>query len=136
MWTAIHEATIANGTIRVIPGSHREMYEHSRDPQSDHHIRCYPPEDSAVPIELPAGGAAFFCYGTAHATGPNKTDKDRAGLAVHFLHTDYAQPDLVDANRQTRPYLTGSEATGGLKEYGVRVAGTWEDEVERVLVST
>ncbi|MCZ6675692.1 MAG: phytanoyl-CoA dioxygenase family protein, partial [Candidatus Poribacteria bacterium] len=119
--------------IKVIPGSHREAYEHARDGDSDHHIRCYPPEERAVPIELPAGGVAFFCYGTAHATGPNKTAKPRAGLAVHFLHTDYARPELVEENRTTRPYLTGTEATGGLREYGVRVEGTWKQEVERVL---
>ena len=133
MWVAIHDATIANGTIRVIPGSHREIYEHGRDADSDHHIRCYPPEGRAVSIELPAGGVVFFCYGTAHATGPNRTDKARAGLAVHFLHTDYAKPDLVDENRTTRPYLVGPEATGGLKEYGVKVEGTWEQEVAHAL---
>jgi len=133
MWVAIHEATVANGTIRFIPGSHREQYEHSRDPDSDHHIRCYPPEEHAISIELPAGGAAFFCYGTAHATGPNRTEEDRAGLAIHFLNSDYAKPELIEPNRTTRPYLTGPEATGGLREYGVKVVGTWEEEVERVL---
>ncbi len=133
MWVAIHDATVANGTIRVIPGSYKEQYEHSRDPDSDHHIRCYPPEERAISIELSAGGVAFFCYGTAHSTGPNKTGKARAGLALHFLHTDYAQPGLVEANRTTRPYLTGPEATGGLREYGVKVERTWEQEVERVL---
>ena len=133
MWTALHDATVTNGTLRVIPGSHREQYEHSRDPHSDHHIRCYPPEERAVSLELPAGGVAFFCYGTAHATGHNNTAKPRAGLAIHFLHTDYAQPELVEDNRTARPYLTGIEATGGFKEYGVKIEGTWEQEVERVL---
>ena len=136
MWTAIHDATVANGTLRVIPGSHREQYEHARDPHSDHHIRCYPPEEReerAVSLELPAGGVAFFCYGTAHATGHNNTSKSRAGLAIHFLHTDYAEPQLVEDNRTTRPYLTGIEATGGFREYGVKIEGTWEQEVERVL---
>jgi hypothetical protein len=32
-----------------------------------------------------------------------------------------------------RPYLTGPPATGGLREYGVTVAGTWEQQVERML---
>ena len=31
--------------------------------------------------------------------------------------------------------LTGREATGGLREYGVAVAGTWDAEVDRVLGS-
>ena len=31
----------------------------------------------------------FFCYGTAHCTRANTTDRERAGMAFHFLHTDY-----------------------------------------------
>jgi hypothetical protein len=37
-------------------------------------------------------------------------------------------------DRDYRPSLTGPQATGGLREYGERVAGTWEGEVERALV--
>ncbi len=135
MWTAVHEATEANGTMRIIPDSFKEVYEHNRDPYSDHHIRCYPPEERARLIELPAGGVLFFAYGTAHATGPNNTDRERAGVALHFLRADYARDELLADDRDYRPYLTGSQATGGLREYGVTVAGTWEQEVERVLSS-
>lgn len=133
MWTAVHDATEANGTMRIIPSSFKETYEHSRDPDSNHHIRCYPPEERARLIELPAGGVLFFAYGVAHATGANNTDRERAGVALHFLRADYAQDELIDPNRETRPYLTGPNATGGEREYGVKVAGTWEQEVERVL---
>ena len=133
MWTAVHEATVANGTIHVIPGSYRVAYAHSRDPYSDHHIRCYPPEDEAIPIELPAGGVAFFAYGVAHCTLGNSTDKERAGVALHFIN------GAMDATAKSgfplgkRPYLTGEKASGGLNEHGVVVAGTWEAEVERAL---
>jgi phytanoyl-CoA hydroxylase len=133
MWIAAHDATVENGTLHVIPGSFREAYEHSRDPYSDHHIRCYPPEEKAVPVELPAGGVVFFCYGTAHSTGPNRTDRDRAGVAFHFLNGDYAHDDLVAPDRDYRPYLTGPDATGGKREYGVAVSGAWGAEVERAL---
>jgi phytanoyl-CoA hydroxylase len=133
MWTAVHDATLANGTLRVIPDCCHEPLEHRRDPYSDHHIRCYPPEERTVSIELPAGGGAFFGYGTPHTTGPNRTDKERAGLALHFLRADYAQDDLIQPDRDYRPYLTCPEATGGLREYGVKVAGTWEAAVERAL---
>lgn len=135
MWTAVHDATAANGTMRIIPDSFREVYEHSRDPYSDHHIRCYPPEERALTIELPAGGVLFFAYGTAHCTGANDTDQERAGMALHFLRAEYAKDELVETDRDCRPYLTGPEATGGLREYGVTVAGTWEQEVERMLGS-
>jgi phytanoyl-CoA hydroxylase len=128
MWIAVHAATVENGTIHVIPDAFREALEHSRDPFSDHHIRCYPPEERALPIELPAGGVAFFCYGTPHATMANRTDSDRAGIALHFLRNDFiAREDFH------RIQLTGSEATGGRKEFGEMVAGTWDREIDAVL---
>ncbi len=133
VWIAVHDATVENGTMQVIPGSYRTPYEHKRDPYSDHHIRCYPPEDEADTIELKAGGALFFCYGTAHCTGHNRTDQSRAGIAFHFLRADYAPDQLIEEGRDYRPYITGPRATGGVSEYGVRVDGTWESEVEKAL---
>ena len=54
-------------------------------------------------------------------------------MAFHFLHADYASPDLIEGDRRTRPYVTGPRATGGRAEYGVEVAGTWEREVRHAL---
>ncbi len=133
VWIAVHDATVDNGTMQVIPDSYKTAYEHSRDPYSDHHIRCYPPEEQVDTIELKAGGALFFCYGTAHCTGHNRTDKARAGIAFHFLHADYAAKQLIEDGRDYRPYVTGPRATGGVAEYGVRVEGSWESEVEKAL---
>ena len=133
MWIAVHDATIENGTLRVVPGSYHGLYEHERDPYSDHHIRCNPPEENAVAIELPAGSVLFFCYGTAHCTGPNKTQNERAGVAFHFLHADYAEKDLIAEGRDYRPYLTGPRASGGVLEYGTLVTGTWDQEVDAAL---
>ncbi len=132
LWTAVHAATAANGTMRVIPGSFRTKYEHTRDPESNHHLRCYPPEAESVTVELPEGGALFFAYGVAHATGANSTDKDRAGFALHFLNDAAAASAGDGFRRETAPLLSGAEATGGVKEYGVQVAGTWDDQVARL----
>jgi len=133
MWIAIHDATVENGTLRVVPGCFREEFPHARDPYSDHHIRCYPPEERAEAVELEAGGVVFFCYGTPHSTGANGTDRERAGVAYHFLRADYAPEKLLAPDRTYNPYLTGPEATGGDWEYGETVAGTWEREVESAL---
>ena len=133
MWIAAHDATLANGTLHVIPDSHRTKYEHSRDGHSDHHIRCYPPEEQAVPAVIEAGGVVFFNYGCCHATKGNQTDHERAGLAFHFLRQDFAAKELLAADRATRPAITGPEATGGVREYGEQVAGAWEQEVARAL---
>jgi ectoine hydroxylase-related dioxygenase (phytanoyl-CoA dioxygenase family) len=129
MWTAVHDATIANGTIEVIPGMTREKLEHARDPGSDHHIRCYPDESKAVPVELPAGGVVFFAYGTPHCTRGNNTDSDRAGLAYHFFHQSQLKPG--DSAITIGTILTGPDATGGKKEYGVDLSDAWEQLVEK-----
>ncbi|MCY3978209.1 MAG: phytanoyl-CoA dioxygenase family protein [Chloroflexi bacterium] len=124
---------VANGAIHIIPGSYRVAYEHGRDPYSNHHIRCYPPEDEAIAIELPAGGVAFFAYGVAHCTLGNSTDKERAGVALHFINGAMDATAKSGFTLGKRPYLTGAESSGGEKEHGVVVAGTWEQEVAAVL---
>lgn len=131
MWIALHDAHEANGTMRFIPDSHLVALEHKRDPDSDHHIRCWPDESKAVLCELKAGGVAFFCYGTPHATGPNRTDKDRAGLALHFLTVDQASPDMLKEPRDSSPFITGPKASGGLNEYGDVI--DWDREVEAIV---
>ena len=133
MWVAVHDATAANGTLRLIPGSHRRSYAHERDPYSDHHIHCSPPEDEALAVEVEAGGVVFFCYGVAHSTGDNATEEERAGMAFHFLHGDFAAVDLVDPGRDHRPWITGPQASGGLREYGVALgSGAFDAEVRKL----
>ena len=130
MWVALHDATLANGTLHVIPRSFLETFEHARDLGSDHHITFAADDSRAVPIVLPAGGAVFFNYGTGHGTKANNTDYERAGLAFHFLNTDYvANGRLTDGI----VHITGPQATGGEREYGVPVAGTWQDEVRKLV---
>lgn len=129
MWVALHDANLANGTLHVIPRSHMETFAHERDLGSDHHITFHADDSRAVPIILPAGGAVFFNYGVGHGTKANNTDHERAGLAFHFLNTDYvASGRLTDGII----HITGPQATGGAHEYGIRVAETWSDEVRRL----
>jgi phytanoyl-CoA hydroxylase len=133
MWIAIHDATVANGTLRVVPDAWETPLPHARDGNSDHHIKCQPDESKAETVELKAGGVIFFCYGTPHATGDNQTDAERAGLAYHFLCDDQTDDAFYSTGRigNPRPRLTGPRATGGLEEYGAVIAGTWDAEVAR-----
>lgn len=133
MWIALHDATLANGTLHVIPGSFREQFEHERDLNSDHHIHMRADEDRAVPIEIAAGGAIFFNYGTAHGTKANNTDRERAGLAFHFLRSDFIPEHYDERRRAPLIHVTGPQASGGEGEYGVEVAGTWADEVQKLI---
>lgn len=121
MWIAAHDATSANGTIEIIPGLQHKQLDHSRDPYSDHHIRCFPPEELAIPIQLPAGGVVFFSYGTPHCTRANNTDHERAGVAFHFFNADFIPETLTSDPKPSmrNPFLTGPLADGGMAEYGV-----------------
>ncbi len=133
MWTAMHDSTVANGTLHLVPGSHHEALEHVRDGNSDHHITCRVSDDApVVPVETPAGGVAFFNFAVAHCTKGNQTDKPRAGLAYHFLATP-AVPQQKWEQQAPPVMVSGPGSTGGVKEYGVEVASTWEREVDAVL---
>lgn len=132
LWIALHDATLANGTLRVIPRSYVETFEHERDLTSDHHIHTHADESRAVPIELPAGGAIFFNYGTAHATKANNTDKERAGLAFHFLNTEHVPENY----RWKMIHVTGPQASGGVNEYGIQIAGAWDAEVKKLIAAS
>ncbi len=138
MWIAVHQATVENGTLHVISDAFATALEHRLDPDSDHHIRCYPDETQAIPVELLAGGVVFFAYGTPHCTLANRSDADRAGAAFHFVHaSSFAEDPALRGEVRTDyyPVLTGPEATGGEKEYGVTVAGTWTQEVAKSLAA-
>ncbi len=136
VWTAVHPATAANGAMRFIPGSQQVALPHSRDPKSDHHVRCYPDEGQARLAELPAGGVVIFTFNTAHATGSNNTDRMRAGFALHFANVEGAkgagihygrdgQPLQYVPGTAGKPLISGPEFSAGQVEYGVDCRARW-----------
>ncbi len=135
MWVAVHEATVENGTMFVVPDLFKEPLEHLPDTKTSHLYRCFPPEDRALPIELPAGGAVFFNYGVPHCTKQNNTDKERAGLAFHFIHLDCKREAALIGAETRHPIIRGPGASGGEIEFGKRVAGTFAQEVEKLQIT-
>ena len=131
LWIAIDDATRENGALKVVPGVHERELPHERDPDSDHHIRTYLDESSAVHCELAAGGVVFFCFGTPHATGPNPTSRARAGVGIHFVNLDHASEEMRSGSRWQHVHLSGEAASGGEREYGETVS--FAAEMERVV---
>ena len=130
IWTAVHDAHRANGTMRLIPQAFHEALEHTRDGESDHHFRCFPDESKAVTIELPAGGALFFNYGTPHATGANTTPDERAGIALHFLTKRAREQSKFGSELRAYPVVCGPDASAGEAEYGEKM--DWRQEVAHI----
>jgi phytanoyl-CoA hydroxylase len=127
MWTALHAATVANGTMHVIPRGDAELLNHERDGESDHHIKCVVDESKAVAVELPAGGVLFFNYAVPHCTKGNTTDHERAGLALHFLREEA----VVESERKIAT-LTGPHSTHGVEEFGKDQRHEWERQIQRL----
>ena len=83
-WTALDAATLENGCMHAIPGSHK------LGPQPHYHeIDCQLPDelvdvsrDIAVPLK--PGGAMFFSGLLYHGTPPNYSQSRRQALQFHF----------------------------------------------------
>ncbi|MBI2302690.1 MAG: phytanoyl-CoA dioxygenase family protein [Armatimonadetes bacterium] len=84
IWMPLGDATVENGCLWFVPGSHRwEVYPHhsiNNDPRV-HGLEVDPHPDldwsRAVPCPLPAGGATIHPSRTFHYAGPNTSDEPR-----------------------------------------------------------
>jgi ectoine hydroxylase-related dioxygenase (phytanoyl-CoA dioxygenase family) len=88
VWIALQPATVRNGCMHFIPGSHRlEVLEHrpiGNDPRV-HGLEVVPETfdfSSAVACELPPGGATFHGGRMLHYTPGNYTDDYRRALII------------------------------------------------------
>jgi ectoine hydroxylase-related dioxygenase (phytanoyl-CoA dioxygenase family) len=125
LWIAMHDASLANGTMQLIPHRHTEILPHLRDGGSNHHVTCAAAIDpaAAIPVEVPAGGVAIFNYGVPHSTGANTTSHDRAGLALHFLREDAVSDSAPNIRG---PTISGPACDGGVSMWGNDLRGAWE----------
>jgi phytanoyl-CoA hydroxylase len=84
VWIALDEATIENGCMQVIPGTHLAgptPHYHLRDCQiADERVQV----DRAVVIPLKPGGALFFSGLIHHGTPPNTSGDRRRALQFHY----------------------------------------------------
>jgi phytanoyl-CoA hydroxylase len=92
LWIALEDATIENGCLNVIPGSHRRGYlyptrRHNRSADFDFDNESYGFDlQNAVPVELAAGSAVFFSGYLVHGSQPNRSAGTRQALTVHYMN--------------------------------------------------
>ncbi len=94
VWLALDESTVANGCMRVIPGSHlrgRSEYAPVSDPtQSVFGSEIVPRQvDSAraVDIELAPNQASLHDAGLMHGSNHNRSDRRRCGYTMRYVST-------------------------------------------------
>ncbi len=81
LWVALDEATKDNGCLKLVPGSHKEYVIHdgAEDGRGfDHRLdKTQVPDEQAISVPLPIGGAIVFHDLTLHASHPNTQGTDR-----------------------------------------------------------
>jgi hypothetical protein len=92
-WIAIDDATIDNGCLYVIPGSHRSGYlypqkGHEKADQWDFAPVSYGFDESKqVPVEVKAGSVVYFNGYLLHTSYPNRTKNQyRRVLVNHYMN--------------------------------------------------
>ena len=81
-WVALDDATVENGCMTVIPGSHK--WGPVPGEQKDVFL-AMPELADPMPVELPAGHCMFHHGHNMHRTGANQTPHRRRGLALHYM---------------------------------------------------
>eukprot|EP01102_Stenamoeba_stenopodia_P009110 TRINITY_DN2671_c0_g2_i1.p1 TRINITY_DN2671_c0_g2~~TRINITY_DN2671_c0_g2_i1.p1 ORF type:complete len:326 (+),score=63.82 TRINITY_DN2671_c0_g2_i1:470-1447(+) len=102
VWIALDPATVENGCLWVIPGSHRRgvlypMKPHG-DPRYDAADRAYgwehihEEETDAIPVVLTPGSAVFFNGYVLHRSLENKSTIFRRAFANHYMSAESLLP--------------------------------------------
>jgi phytanoyl-CoA hydroxylase len=102
-WIALDDATVRNGCLWVIPGSHRRGVLYAEREQDDPRFDCtreahgYPyREEDAIPVELPAGAALVFNGYLLHRSLPNTAPRgSRRALVNHYMSAESLLPWIL-----------------------------------------
>jgi ectoine hydroxylase-related dioxygenase (phytanoyl-CoA dioxygenase family) len=92
VWLAVTEATLGNGCLHVLPGSHREpVHEHVPDRRPRANIGYVEIVDhdmtGAVPVLMEPGDLLLFDSHLMHRSTDNTSDGIRAAMVYHYAAT-------------------------------------------------
>jgi ectoine hydroxylase-related dioxygenase (phytanoyl-CoA dioxygenase family) len=100
-WIALDRATIENGGLWIIPGSHRsgvlwdQHWHGDRQFDCSEEARGFPYTDAdAIPVEMEAGSVVFFNGYTLHRSLPNRASAGtyRRALVNHYMSCESFLP--------------------------------------------
>jgi len=117
-WIALDDATVNNGCLWIIPGSHKAGVLWPQAQQSDARFDCaeestgFPyTEADAVPVEVKAGSIVFFNGYLLHRSMPNRAPDGtfRRVLVNHYMSASSLLP--WTQNLQTHPtFIDGTRS--------------------------
>ncbi len=115
-WVAFTPSTVANGCMRVIPGSHladqlphRDTFAADNLLTRGQEIAVAVDESKAVDIVLAPGELSLHHVRLVHGSEPNRSDAPRIGFAIRYLPTDVRQ---VSGNPDSATLVRGKDDYG------------------------
>ncbi len=134
-WVALTPATVENGCMRFIPGSHRiKAVEHvdtfARDNllSRGQELAVMVDESAAVDVVLRAGQASLHHGHLFHASGPNRTAGRRVGVAIRYISPAMRQ---TNGARLLASHVNGHDDYGHFEVAPPPVGRLLEQEFER-----
>lgn len=106
IWTALDDATAANGCMQVVPGSHKLGVVNPQHFVSETDQQRYIADHSVIDLEVPAGEAVLLHNLLFHRSGINPTPGARRAFSTAYLEA--ATCDRTTG--QTFPRVFGAEA--------------------------
>jgi len=109
VWIAVDEATVENGCLRYIPGSHKAnrlmAHEVKDDPNYTLNRELEKSEYDESQVEnllLPAGGMAFHDVYLAHGSEENRSPHPRRGMTLRLMPTSSVYDRELAQRRHAR----------------------------------
>lgn len=92
IWCALTDSTEANGTLNVVPKSHRVLHHHKpeRSPEWFDGLHSYLVENHLTAVSLRPGQALVFDNGVLHCSFANTTDSPRVTAVATLARRDSA----------------------------------------------
>jgi phytanoyl-CoA dioxygenase PhyH len=115
-WVALTPATVETGCMRFVPGSHRRKdvpHVDSFAPDNlltrGQEIAVEVDEAMAVNVLLHAGQASFHYGHMFHASGPNRTNSRRLGIAIRYVASSMKQ---ISGDKLLVSHVSGKDEYG------------------------
>ena len=104
-WCPLDDATIENGTVRLMPGSHHAgIVPHARDAATND-LAVAVADGQGVAVEVAAGSVVAFSSLTLHATGANRTDRPRRVYLAQYTAEAMLNPGTRQLRRNAIAFL-------------------------------
>jgi ectoine hydroxylase-related dioxygenase (phytanoyl-CoA dioxygenase family) len=108
-WCPLDDSTEENGTVRLIPGSHRRgILVHERQDGTNDLVGAGADTEGLI-VEAKAGDVVAFSSLTLHATGANRSDRPRRVYLAQYTPEAMLNPGTRQLRRNAIPLLQDGE---------------------------